>query len=587
MSRPRKSKGSSALRQEFEDEDFEELLSESDQLPDSSVVMGLSELAANYASCVPFRIQVVNGFMAENQRDPTIGVDEIYSVHLVRETRVILVKQDGKEFKVPVNSNFKFGLIDRNAVPLYRNVDEIINGRSLPSVVAVMNKYLHHDGKLTLHKSEVMIVKDVVKAKGGRNALSVFSLYSQRDLLLPSTCDAGFTTDPKSTKMYLTDMLSHMTDFLPHQAWMYPSEGSSFTSLMSSVVTIDRVETHRSVVVSLFRDNPTARRKRETEFIDIPTTINIQVCVVRTDKSDAIYQDIFKESQHLLTDFNLSRIQACVDADTDDNYMTQAQLLAEIRRERERVDLASMAPPHYQKLLAAKKDAASTYEMTTSPGGQGSKREGVAFASRQTVAHDVDPRSKYVYEDHRQYLASGDPQPNGRRKSLGGHRSKFSSNRKPSANEPEPKQYQDGRKPMASETDPNIKYYDGRRKSLTSEAGHDSKYGGTHTLASEVGPESKYGDSRKSMASERSKYYDMSIASEMDPNIQYYDAAPAPVRKDRRSMESNMSLRNGHVKGIGSSSTYHHQLAAHSDTGSGYYETMEAAPPPTAHRSKV
>ena len=61
-------------------------------LPDSSAVLSLEELVTKYGHLVPFRMRVVNGFMADNVRDPTFESDEIYSVHLVKETKVVAAK---------------------------------------------------------------------------------------------------------------------------------------------------------------------------------------------------------------------------------------------------------------------------------------------------------------------------------------------------------------------------------------------------------------------------------------------------------------------------------------------------------------
>ena len=342
-----------------------------DELPHSSVVLDLSELAARYALHVPFRFRVVNGFMAENAKDPTIGVDEVYSAHLVKETRVVVIKSDVGEFDIPVNSAAKFGVIHEKkskGFKIYESVENMLSAKKLPKVVAVMNKYIINSDGLSLNKNEVLIIKEVVSArvKFGRSKseLRVFSMLSHKQLVLPKECDAGFTTDPTSTRLYLTDLLENAPNVLPCSAQFFPSEDSSLLlTLVSNIITIEREEMHRSVIVSLYRDNPTAKKKKEVKFIDIPTRININLSILKTDKSDEIYQRLCKESQDLLNDYNPSRIQACVDASTDDDYMTQSQLLAEIRKEKEKQEIAKSAPQQYQALLAVTKEPSSNYEL--------------------------------------------------------------------------------------------------------------------------------------------------------------------------------------------------------------------------------
>ena len=339
-------------------------------LPDSSVVLDLSKLAENYAHCVPFRFQVINGFMAENEMDPTLGVDEVYSVHLVREIKVVNVKLESDKFKIPVSSAAKVGLVPPDGVVVYKSVEEILSAPNLPKVVAVMNKYINAEESLGLRKDEVLLVRGVVKGKFGRGktALRVFSISSYGELVLPKNCDANFSTDPSYTQLYLTDLIDNGVDFIPGSAHIYPSENSSLSkSLTITDITIESLEMQRSFIISLFRDNPNAKSKKETNFIDIPTTININVSIIKTDKSDEIYERIYKESKHLLADYNPSKIQACVDASTNDEYKTQAQLLAEIRKEKAAMELANSAPHQYQKLLTVQRDQVTNYESVTVP----------------------------------------------------------------------------------------------------------------------------------------------------------------------------------------------------------------------------
>ena len=338
-------------------------------LPESTVLV-LSELAAKYADCVPLRFRVVNGFMAENAKDPTIGVDEVYTLHLVRELKVVVVKHVGDEFEIPVNSTAKFGLVPHGGTAfLYGTVGDIISAKNSPKVVSVKSNYVHPEGLVSLQKNEVLVIRDVVKSKFGRSKLGlrVYSITSCKELVLPKDCDAQFSTDPEATKLYLTDMLESGIDFIPCSVQMFPGENSALSGLHSSVISIERQEVHRSVVISLFRDNPNAKQKKDTNFIDIPTTIRIRASVIETKKSDEIYEQIFKQSKDLLTCYNPSKIQACVDAHTDDQYMTQAQLLAEIRKEKAKTEMAGAAPQQYQELLAKTIQQDGSYQPWSTP----------------------------------------------------------------------------------------------------------------------------------------------------------------------------------------------------------------------------
>ena len=242
---------------------------------------------------VPLRFRVVNGFMAENARDPTIGVDEVYTLHLVRELKVVVVKHAGDEFEIPVNSTAKFGLVPHGgAASLYGTVGDMMNAKNSPKVVSVKSNYVHPEGLVSLQKNEVLIIKDAKFGKS-KSGLLVYSITSCKELVLPKDSDAKFSTDPETTKLYLTDMLASGIDFIPCSVQMFPGENSALAGLHSSVISIERQEVRKSVVISLFRDNPNAKQKKDTNFIGIPTTICIRASVTDTKKSDEIYTNKF------------------------------------------------------------------------------------------------------------------------------------------------------------------------------------------------------------------------------------------------------------------------------------------------------
>ena len=320
-------------------------------LPDSSKVLDISEVAAKYARNVPFRFRVVNGFMAENTKDPTIGVDEVYTLHLVRELKVVVVKHAGDDFEIPVNSTGKFGLVQDKIASSYETVGDVLSEKHLPAVVAVKTKYIDPGGGYSLRKNEILFIKDAVKGKfGRRTALRVFSISSCKEMTLQKDCNARFSTDPVDTQLYLTDLLDNATNLIPCAVTMFPSKNSPLDGLQSSVISIERQEVHRSVIISLFRDNPEAKRQKNITFIDVPTTMDICISIIKTENSNHIYK-IYKQSEDFLTNYDPSTIHACVNASTDALYMTQAELLAEVRKERARKELVCSVPKQYQKFV--------------------------------------------------------------------------------------------------------------------------------------------------------------------------------------------------------------------------------------------
>ena len=75
--------------------------------------------------------------------------------------------------------------------------------------------------------------------------------------------------------------------------------------------------------------------------------------IIDTDEEDQVYQQLMEESRDLLQDYNPAKIQPCMDSENDNAYMTQAQLLAEIRKEKEKGTLTQLAPQIYEEILIA------------------------------------------------------------------------------------------------------------------------------------------------------------------------------------------------------------------------------------------
>ena len=322
-------------------------------LPHSSVVLDLAELAEKYAQLVPFRMRVVNCFMAaDNSKRVKFMVDEIYSVHLVREVTVVRMKSADGEFIVPLNSAAKFGLIydEQNEDIVFGTVEELLYAKPHPKVIAVKNKYVSPDGKVSLKKKDVLIIREVIRAKIGRSkiALKFFSVSTHKEIVLHKEHDVQFTTSPHFTQLYLTDLTKYSTNFLPCSARLFLTDDSSITGLPSSAfVALQSYETYQSVIVSLFHDRSKSDCRINSNFIDVPTSININLRIIETRKDNTAYHQIIEESKNLLQNFSQTKMCVCVDGQTDDAYVMQSTLLTEIRRDKVKENLAKLVPWHY------------------------------------------------------------------------------------------------------------------------------------------------------------------------------------------------------------------------------------------------
>ena len=327
--------------------------------PHRSSVLDLTELAEKHASRVPFRMKVVNGFMATgNMKDPTFVVDEIYSVHLVKKTQVVKIQCDGKEYFIPVNSSAKFGIIqdEGNECRQFSSVSELISSKPLPALAAVLEDYTDNNRAVVLRKNNVLALKKEksTRTSMGKRQIYAYNISNPTILYLLTDTNIKLSTNPTLTQLYLTELMDHIA--LPVHCKIF-SDSSTLSSISSaSQLQLLKVETQKSVLVSLFQSNPNSKRKKETTYIEIPTRINIRVSIVHEEerKESHVHQQLVEESRELLHCYNSVKIQPCMDSENDDDYMTQAQLLAEVRKEKEKISLAKMAPKYYEVLACSK-----------------------------------------------------------------------------------------------------------------------------------------------------------------------------------------------------------------------------------------
>ncbi len=317
-----------------------------------SGLLDLAQLAEKHALNVPFRIRVVNGFMAaDNVKDPTFSVDEVYSVHLVKETKVLKARCSGSEYFIPMNSAATFGLIqdEVNSFKLFDSVRELVNSLPLPIVAAALSDHTDPAGVLLLRKNDVLVLNSSGKKKI-KSSLKAYNVFMQKYVPLNVDANIKFTINPSSILLYLPDLIEHVT--LPRFCKLSANSTSISKRLHSSEVELVEQQTQRSVLVSLFRSNPKSKRTKEINFIEVPTRINIIVKMMDdSNEEEQVYQQLVQESRELLQDYNPAKIQACTDSENDSAYMTQAQLLAEVRKEKEKQTLTRLAPQNYEEII--------------------------------------------------------------------------------------------------------------------------------------------------------------------------------------------------------------------------------------------
>ena len=343
----------------------------SDSLPTEDKVVSLSELSAQFLPVLPLRVKIVTGFCAMNDKDPTLDIDDVYSIHLSKHTELVIIRDiTGEHYSIPMYSSLQFGLIydPGNETKVFNSVNEIINAKPLPKVIVAMEQYSGHSKKALFITNELLLIQSISKHGGGlkRPSLSVYSIVSNSKKDIPGDCVARFATAPWLTKMYPSDMMEFVHDPLPCNARLYFDESmSSLPEYLShEIVTVEEKRTNSSFLMSL-EEHRRGKRTEVKDLIDIPTCIGIDVHILSPLKAKDRYQKLYEDTARLLKEFNPTKVQACVDAPSDDVYVTQAQLLAQCRRGYENVGFNIETPTiigEYQPLLPASFDPAPQYE---------------------------------------------------------------------------------------------------------------------------------------------------------------------------------------------------------------------------------
>ena len=329
------------------------------KFPDSVEVLEVKDLASKYASVVPFQFRIVHGFLSkQNNKDPTFTANEVYMAHLVTETDVVKITNADGEFRVPLNSLAKFGLIHDEQIECmtFEDVEELLFANPCPKIVAVRNDCIFPE--VALKKNEILIVREIVRAKMGRNriAMKFFSILQEREILLYKEQSVPFTTNPWRTQLHLSELEEYMdTDFMPCQAKIFPDGNSTLSRLLTSTtITLECKEKRCSVIVSSHSKGDCSVN---SNFISIPAGIGITMTAIEPDLASEDYRQILEQSVDLLHHYSPSRVYPCLNSQTDEAYSIQAQLLSDIHLDREKEKLIEDAPTHYQGMLVKIKGA--------------------------------------------------------------------------------------------------------------------------------------------------------------------------------------------------------------------------------------
>ena len=298
-----------------------------ENFPDETKAMNLADLAEKYCKVFPLCFKVVTGFCSLNEKVPTIDIDDLYNAHLVKQTEVVTFwDKAGDQYNVPLYSSAKFGIVYENTKQTFSSVGEIMDAVPVPKVVTVSG-FDGKNSKSTLERNEVLVVTEVRKPsfKHGKSWLKVYSVTKSEEQKLLSDCGAKFTTDPYYTKLYITELLQYVPDLFPCRVHLFQDSQCGSVCLphclTSEEVLLQDKHVTKSVVVSIVRERG---KRKQTDFIDVPTSVGITVTVVNPESNKDVYQKLYSETSTLRKHFDPTKLQPFINAPNDNTYVTRA-----------------------------------------------------------------------------------------------------------------------------------------------------------------------------------------------------------------------------------------------------------------------
>lgn len=334
----------------------------SSSFPSEDEILSLSVVVDKYSHLLPLRVRAVSGFMAENEGDPTIYVDDLYNLHAVKHSEVVtIVDSRRQKYRLPLNSVAKFGLINCDLAAVY-SVNDLHNAETRPPVVVAMST------ESNFKENEILVVDTLRKIGANQiTVLKVFSINERKEKYIPNSkdCNVRFSTDPARTKLYLSEIMKHLSHVLPCPAQLFISQDTVKLPkhLTTKQVMIHQQSVETSVIISLHLS------KIEKVYIDIPVSINIDVRVLRPETSNTDYASLYEDSRTLIANYDPTKLQACVNANDDDTYITQAQLLKALRQgyETAGTTIKTSGEEHIYEPLAQITEPLSTYQGVVYP----------------------------------------------------------------------------------------------------------------------------------------------------------------------------------------------------------------------------
>lgn len=326
----------------------------------SDVDITLKELVDKYYERFPVLIRVTQGVCGRDER-VTLSSLDCFKIHFLKHVVVINITCSGGEsYNVPQSSVLKFGLIYKpdscvsNGVlgVQFNRVADILSSQPCPKLLCVEESWSSPDGKVSLAASEVLVVVKTKKKRLRKSSLVVHSFTSNTEKVIRENCTARFSTKPHSIRLHLPDIVEHIPDAFPCDAYIFVEESKPEyefpDALLSSAVRITGQSKESTLVAAPTSGSYLGTVEEGSSFVEIPLDLkDVKISVIASPTSVVETEQLYDETRRVIEKFNPSMLHPPPQANESSN--TQLVLYSSLRGGYETVGTNIVIPSAIKK----------------------------------------------------------------------------------------------------------------------------------------------------------------------------------------------------------------------------------------------
>lgn len=270
-------------------------------LPEDRGPFTLTQFISKYGHSLPLCVSVERGYQSDDERY-CIGMGDEYNIHFVKRSKVVILKDSSDvTYNIPLSSPMQFTPLfntlstdnETDCEQIFDCVADMVTLKPLPRLTRVTKNYMK-DNELLVEKNEILLVQKVITSPLRKKSLKVYSVLHNREKILPSNCEGGFTTDHYATRLHLPDIISLFLKEFPLKVIVYLTDielvdDNDFPFHLSSDISVlTDIQTEVSVVASTHWPDEKLVKTESVELIDIPIHLDIEVSILQTDMREKV-----------------------------------------------------------------------------------------------------------------------------------------------------------------------------------------------------------------------------------------------------------------------------------------------------------